>query len=397
MRRPLPLFSASLASGLKMRSRKSAPWAGQRAPEDAVRADPEVAVADEPDLAGRELAADRRGGPSPGSRCRGRDTCGIAWKDRNIYRIPARRRIRTRGRQRGDAACSATTWWSSGPGPAGENGAVQAGFLGKRVALVEKEAVPGGASANTGTIPSKALRETALAIQQARSRGAHGIEMRMSGQVTVPELMGRRGLVTGREHSRIRDALNRAGVEQLRGVASFADPHTLRVEVADGGSQDLRAEVVLLATGTRPSHPPQYTFDHVRVYDSDSILLPRPRAALAGHPGRRRGRVRVRLDLRRPGRERLHHRLQGAAPPLARRRDLAGHAGPVRHGRDRHVPAHPGGEAGAGRPRRAGDPLRRLAAGGGEGAGGGRARRQRRVPEPGRRPGSRPPTRGSWR
>jgi NAD(P) transhydrogenase len=173
-----------------------------------------------------------------------------------------------------------------GSGPAGENGAVQAGYLGKRVALVEKEAVPGGAAANTGTIPSKALRETALAIQQARSRGAHGIEMRVSGQVTVPELMGRRGLVTGREHSRIRDTLNRAGVEQFRGVASFVDPHTVKVAVPEGGSQELHAEVVLLATGTRPFHPPQYAFDHVRVYDSDSILLldrvPRSLAILGG-------------------------------------------------------------------------------------------------------------------
>jgi len=173
-----------------------------------------------------------------------------------------------------------------GSGPAGENGAVQAALLGKRVALIEKEAVPGGAAANTGTIPSKALRETALAIQQARSRGAHGIEVRVSGQVTVPELMGRRGLVTGREHSRIRNALNRAGVEQLRGVASFVDPHTIRVEVPDGGSQEIKADVVLLATGTRPTHPPQYTFDHVRVYDSDSILnldrVPRSLAILGG-------------------------------------------------------------------------------------------------------------------
>jgi NAD(P) transhydrogenase len=173
-----------------------------------------------------------------------------------------------------------------GSGPAGENGAVQAGYRGKRVALVEKEAVPGGAAANTGTIPSKALRETALAIQQARGRGAHGIEMRVSGQVTIPELMGRRGLVTGREHSRIRNALNRAGVEQLRGVASFVDPHTLRVDVPEGGFQELRAEVVLLATGTHPFHPPQYAFDQVRVYDSDSILLldrvPRSLAVLGG-------------------------------------------------------------------------------------------------------------------
>ena len=173
-----------------------------------------------------------------------------------------------------------------GSGPAGENGAIEAARAGKKVALVEKEAVPGGAAANTGTIPSKALRETALAIQQARSRDAHGIEVRLSGTVTIPELMGRRGLVTAREHSRIRDALYRGGVEVLRGVASFVDPHTIRVTVPDGGAQDLEADVVLLATGTRPFHPPQYMIDNVRVYDSDSILMldrvPRSLAVLGG-------------------------------------------------------------------------------------------------------------------
>src|SRR5512145_3004677 len=128
-----------------------------------------------------------------------------------------------------------------GSGPAGENGAIQAAFTGKKVALIEKEAVPGGASANTGTIPSKALRETALAIKQARSRDAHGIELRVSGTVTIPELMGRRGLVTAREHSRIRNALNHAGVDQFRGIASFVDPHTIRVSVPDGGAQELHA------------------------------------------------------------------------------------------------------------------------------------------------------------
>jgi NAD(P) transhydrogenase len=173
-----------------------------------------------------------------------------------------------------------------GSGPAGEVGAVQAAQLGKKVALVEKEAVPGGACANTGTIPSKALRETALAIQQARARDAHGIELRVSRTVTIPELMGRRGLVTAREHSRIRAALSHAGVETFRGEASFAAPHTIRVTIPDGSTQDLEAGVVLLATGTRPFHPPQYAFDHARVYDSDSILMldrvPKSLAVLGG-------------------------------------------------------------------------------------------------------------------
>ncbi|HEY6101052.1 MAG TPA: Si-specific NAD(P)(+) transhydrogenase [Anaeromyxobacter sp.] len=173
-----------------------------------------------------------------------------------------------------------------GSGPAGENGAITAAECGKKVALVEKEAVPGGASANTGTIPSKALRETALAIQQAASRNAHGIEVRVSGAVTIPELMGRRGLVTGREHSRIREALNRAGVEMFRGTASFSDPHILRVKIPGNGTQELHADAVLLATGSRPLHPPQYTIDNLHVYDSDSILMldrvPRSLAILGG-------------------------------------------------------------------------------------------------------------------
>jgi NAD(P) transhydrogenase len=174
-----------------------------------------------------------------------------------------------------------------GSGPAGENGARQAAAFGKKVALIEKEAVPGGACANTGTIPSKALRETALAIQHARNRDAHGIELKVSSTVTVPELMGRRGLVTSREHARIRDGLSRAGVEVFRGTASFADPHTIKITTPGGFStQEVGAEVVLLATGTRPFHPPQYSFDHARVYDSDTILLldrvPRSLAILGG-------------------------------------------------------------------------------------------------------------------
>ena len=173
-----------------------------------------------------------------------------------------------------------------GSGPAGEHGAVQAASYGKKVALVEKEAVPGGASANTGTIPSKALRETALALAQARSRDAHGVQLQVSGTVTVPELMGRRGLVTAREHSRIRNRFANAGVETFHGVASFVDEHTLRVTVPDETSHDIRAEIVLLATGTRPAHPPLYTFDHQNVYDSDSILMldhvPRSLAILGG-------------------------------------------------------------------------------------------------------------------
>ncbi len=173
-----------------------------------------------------------------------------------------------------------------GSGPAGERGATRAAFLGKKACLIEKEAVPGGASANTGTIPSKALRETALALLQARRRDVHGFLLRVADTVTVPALMGRRGLVTAREHNRIRERLSAHGVETFRGTASFVDAHTLRVSPDDGDHLEIRAGIILLAPGTRPLHPPALSVDHSRVYDSDSILMldrvPRSLAVLGG-------------------------------------------------------------------------------------------------------------------
>ena len=160
-----------------------------------------------------------------------------------------------------------------GSGPAGERGATRAAYYGKNVAIVEKEAVPGGASANTGTIPSKALRETAVAIAQARGRAAFGVEFKLSGEVTVPQLMGRRDVVTAHEHQRIRSNLTSLSIDQFRGTASFLAPNRILVTPPDRGQIELEADVVLLATGTRPAHPSTIPFDHQSIYDSDSILM----------------------------------------------------------------------------------------------------------------------------
>ena len=160
-----------------------------------------------------------------------------------------------------------------GSGPAGERGAAQAAALGRKVAVVEKEAVPGGACVNTGTIPSKALRETAVAIQAARSRNIFGLEVKLSGTVTIPQLMGRRDVVTAREHQRIRANLSSLGVEMFRGTASFLAPNRILVTPPDRGQTELEADIILLATGTRPAHPSTVPFDHQRIYDSDSILM----------------------------------------------------------------------------------------------------------------------------
>src|SRR3954464_770468 len=116
-----------------------------------------------------------------------------------------------------------------GSGPAGEKGAAQVAYFGKKVALVEKEPVPvlGGAAANTGTLPSKTLRETALFLSGFRNRELDGLDVQRKGVVTVRDLMTRELLVRGNERARIAQNLRRHNVTLCTGNASFVDPHTI--------------------------------------------------------------------------------------------------------------------------------------------------------------------------
>src|SRR5881409_716290 len=117
-----------------------------------------------------------------------------------------------------------------GSGPAGEKGAAQAAYFGKRVALVEKEPVLGGAAANTGTLPSKTLRETALFLSGYKQRELYGLHLHWKEQVTVRDLMARELLVKENERERIQRNLERHKVALYSGTASFADAHTISVK-----------------------------------------------------------------------------------------------------------------------------------------------------------------------
>ena len=116
-----------------------------------------------------------------------------------------------------------------GSGPAGESGAATAASFGKRVAMVEKSSVVGGASANTGTLPSKTLRETALAISGLRARDLYGVDLSLRREATVADFMFHEKRVTASERQRVEQGLALRGVMLYHGTASFVDPHTLRV------------------------------------------------------------------------------------------------------------------------------------------------------------------------
>ncbi len=164
-----------------------------------------------------------------------------------------------------------------GGGPGGERAAIQAAKAGKRVALVEQAHVVGGTSVNWGTIPSKTLRESALFVYGLMRHRLHGFQAELTDEVTVGDFMYRERLVVQRELELINASLGRYRVEVYRGTARFLDTHTVAFQGKDGRRKGtLRADVIVIATGSSPNHPPDVPFDGDTVFDSDTILkLPR--------------------------------------------------------------------------------------------------------------------------
>jgi NAD(P) transhydrogenase len=158
-----------------------------------------------------------------------------------------------------------------GAGPAGEKGGAQAAYFGKRVAIVERQPEPGGAAVHTGTLPSKTLRETALFLSGYRQRDLYGVTVHVSPDLAISKLIARKDAVRELETARIRRNLERHGIEQVRGTARFVDAHTVDVSGA-GATRRLGAEAVLIATGSRPFHPPGIPFEDPDVHDSNAIL-----------------------------------------------------------------------------------------------------------------------------
>lgn len=159
-----------------------------------------------------------------------------------------------------------------GSGPAGEKGAAQAAYFGKRVALVEKAPQPGGACVHTGTLPSKTMRETALFLSGRAQREVYGVHVTVDPEVAVPKLLTRKDAVRAAEVDRVRWNLDRHGITTVHGTARLAGPNVVVVRGANGEEQRISAEYVLVATGSVPHRPSHVPFEDPDVDDSDTIL-----------------------------------------------------------------------------------------------------------------------------
>src|SRR3954470_5864184 len=121
-----------------------------------------------------------------------------------------------------------------GSGPGGQKAAIAAAKLGRRVAIVERRDMIGGVCINTGTIPSKTLREAVLYLTGLNQREMYGQSYRLKDDITVADLSARTQHVIGREIDVVRSQLSRNRVTVLTGVARFQDPYTLVITDTTG-------------------------------------------------------------------------------------------------------------------------------------------------------------------
>jgi NAD(P) transhydrogenase len=168
-----------------------------------------------------------------------------------------------------------------GCGPAGEKAGAQAAYFGKRVAVIERAPNPGGSCINTGTVPSKTLRESALYFSGLGQRGLYGIDYSLKENLTVHDFMHHEREVVEMERRRILKNLELHKIEYIQGQAAFEDAHTVTV-----GSRKLKGEIILISTGSKPNRPPEISFDDVHTFDSDTFLqmdrIPKSLAVIGG-------------------------------------------------------------------------------------------------------------------
>lgn len=161
-----------------------------------------------------------------------------------------------------------------GSGPGGQSAAITGAKLGKRVAIIERKPYVGGVSLQTGTIPSKALREAAYVTLRSTSLGMRrAIQPHAVREANfLANALSQKDRVIERKRAQLLERLMKDGATLIHGEASFIDANTLQVTGSRGEQQQLSAEFIILATGSRPRRPASVPFDKERVLDSTSLL-----------------------------------------------------------------------------------------------------------------------------
>lgn len=172
-----------------------------------------------------------------------------------------------------------------GSGAAGQRAAVQAAKLGKRVCVIERAEVVGGAAINTGTIPSKSLREAVLQLTGARLRSFLGESHQAKQRVTIQDLTAWTQQIVRAEVEISRASMLRNGIDIINGDGTITGPNAVLVTHGNQTSI-IESDFILIATGSRPARPSHIPFDGKRIMDADQVLrlnaLPRSMIVVGG-------------------------------------------------------------------------------------------------------------------
>ena len=160
-----------------------------------------------------------------------------------------------------------------GSGPSGFSCAMQTAKFDKKALIVESnEEYLGGAWINTGTVPSKALRETATNIYKYTSQFGETDEKKPYERFRMRDVLKYKDRVLASENSEIKDNLIKNEVDTALGFGRIIDAHTVEIKSDDGSVRTCTADYILISTGAQSTEPDQFSIDHSRVLDNRSIL-----------------------------------------------------------------------------------------------------------------------------
>ena len=159
-----------------------------------------------------------------------------------------------------------------GSGPAGNRAAIYGAKLGKKVAVVESREVVGGACINTGTIPSKTMREAVLHLSGYNYKSIYGMNYRVKEKITMSDLAFRVQHVIKTEVDVTEAQLSRNNIEMLVGIASFEDANHIKVTNSRGSNVYGETRNVLIATGTKPAASEKVPINGRSIINSDQVL-----------------------------------------------------------------------------------------------------------------------------
>jgi NAD(P) transhydrogenase len=158
-----------------------------------------------------------------------------------------------------------------GSGPAGQKAAINAAKRGKRVVVLERAGMIGGASVHSGTIPSKTVRDAVLYLTGFNERAFYGQDYRLREHISRDEIASRVRTIVTRETHLVQSQFSRNHVVELDGTGRFLDPHTVEITSASGTTAVVQGNYILIACGTRPAQSPSIPIDGKRIVDTDRL------------------------------------------------------------------------------------------------------------------------------